>query len=260
MKIIQITDTHLVPPGQRLHGLDPQTRLEACIADIREHHADAALCIHSGDLAHKGEIPSYNLLRDCLSKLPIPFHLMVGNHDHRDNLRTVFPEVSADDHGFIQTVVDVSAGRLILLDTKENNEKHGSFCEHRAAWLTAKLREAVDRPVYVFMHHPPFEIGIPAVDNIRLKSGAGLFAETVAPYSNIRHLFLAHVHRPLAGSWRNIPISIFRGTNHQVPFDMKRVSPMPRSHEPPAYGVIFLNADSVLVHFHDYLDRTAFVA
>ncbi len=34
MKLIQITDTHLVPPGERLYGLDPRARLEACIADV----------------------------------------------------------------------------------------------------------------------------------------------------------------------------------------------------------------------------------
>lgn len=259
MKIIQITDTHLVPPGQRLHGLDPQARLQACIADIRAHHGDAALCIHTGDLAHKGEIASYRLLRECLSDFPMPIHFMVGNHDDRDNLREVFPEVATDACGFVQTVLDVPAGRLILLDTMEQHEKHGSFCDRRAAWLTAQLQACEGGPAYLFMHHPPFEIGIPSVDRIRLIPGADLFAETVAPFANIRHIFLGHVHRPLAGSWHTIPISMFRGTNHQVAFDLKQELPMPRSHEPPAYGVIFLNSDSVLVHFHDFLDETTFV-
>jgi len=260
MKIIQITDTHLVPPGHELHGLDPQARLTACIADIRAHHSDATLCIHTGDLAHKGEIESYRLLRDCLSDLPIPIHFMVGNHDDRSNLREVFPDVATDPSGFIQTVLDVPAGRLILLDTQEHKEKHGSFCDRRAAWLAEQLKACRDKPVYIFMHHPPFKIGIPSVDRIRLLSGADLFAETIAPYSNIKHLFMGHIHRPVAGSWRNIPISMFRGTNHQVPFDLEHELPMPRSHEPPAYGVIFLNADSVLIHYHDFLDQTAFVA
>ena len=45
MKIIQITDTHLMPRGTELHGLNPCERLEACIASIKEIHADAELCI-----------------------------------------------------------------------------------------------------------------------------------------------------------------------------------------------------------------------
>ncbi len=260
MKIIQITDTHLVPPGQRLHGLDPRERLEACVADIRTHHADAVLCIHTGDLAHKGEIPSYRVVRDCLSALPIPYHLMVGNHDDRGNLRVVFPEAAKDPNGFVQTVIDLSAGRLILLDTLEQGEKFGSLCERRAAWLQDQLHAADGRPVYLFMHHIPFEIGVPSVDRIRLLRGRDLLAETIAPFSNVRHVFSGHVHRPVAGSWRGIPFSVFRGTNHQVAFDLERELPMTRSHEPPAYGVIFLEPDRVLVHYHDYLDATAFVA
>lgn len=260
MKIVQITDTHLVPPGQRLHGLDPQSRLEACVADICENHADAELCIHTGDLAHKGEIASYRLLRECLSGLPIPIHYMVGNHDDRDNLRKVFPEVASDDAGFIQTALDVTAGRLILLDTMEQHEKYGTFCDGRAAWLKAQLETCENRPAFLFMHHPPFKIGIPSTDRIRLTRGAELFAETITPFSNIRHIFLGHTHRPVAGSWRDIPISMFRGTNHQVPFDLVHELPMPRSHEPPAYGVIFLNSDSVIIHYHDFMDETAFFA
>jgi 3',5'-cyclic-AMP phosphodiesterase len=34
MKLIQITDTHLVGPGLRLYGLDSRARLDAAVADI----------------------------------------------------------------------------------------------------------------------------------------------------------------------------------------------------------------------------------
>jgi 3',5'-cyclic AMP phosphodiesterase CpdA len=44
MKFIQVTDMHIMPPGERLLGLDPRAQLDACIADINAHHADAELC------------------------------------------------------------------------------------------------------------------------------------------------------------------------------------------------------------------------
>jgi hypothetical protein len=50
-----------------------------------------------------------------------------------------------------------------------------------------------------------------------------------------------------------------RGLNHQVPFDLHTVSPVPKSHEPPAYAVVFIDPDQVTVHFHDYLDRRTLV-
>ena len=81
-----------------------------------------------------------------------------------------------------------------------------------------------------------------------------------APFPNIRHMFLGHIHRPIAGSWNGIPFSVFRGTAHQVALRMVETPHLVRSHEPPAYGVILLNPQTTVVHFHDFLDDTAFVA
>ena len=47
-----------------------------------------------------------------------------------------------------------------------------------------------------------------------------------------------------------------RGTNHQVPFDFLALEKVPKSHEPPAYAVAFLDEAQTVVHFHDYLDRS----
>jgi len=260
MKIVQITDVHLVPPGKQLHGLDPRARLDACIADINAKHADAALCIITGDLAHVGQIEAYQDLRDSLAALSLPYHLLVGNHDDRANFRQIFPETACDDDGFIQSVLETEAGTFMLLDTvleaAGKGEHWGEYCDRRAAWLKARLDAAADRAVYLFMHHPPFEVAMPSVDNLKLRQSKA-FEDVVAGRESIRHLFFGHVHRPISGSWRGIPFSTLRGTNHQVAFDFGIVSPVPKSHEPPAYGVVFLTPDSVVVHTHDFLDHSA---
>lgn len=256
MKFIQITDTHLVPPGEELHGLDPRARLDACVADINTNHTDAELCILTGDLTQEGQIAAYRNLRDCLSRLAIPCRLLIGNHDDRENFRKVFPETPCDEDGFVQSVIDTAAGRFVLLDTVESGEKWGSFCETRAAWLKAQLLASGDRPVFIFMHHPPFNIGIPSVDKIKLID-AGPLRGVLGQFKTIRHLFLGHVHRPVFGSWLGIPYSILRGTNHQVAFDFETVEPVPKNHESPAYAVTLVTPETVVVHFHDYLDRSA---
>jgi 3',5'-cyclic-AMP phosphodiesterase len=260
MKIIQITDTHLVPEKREMHGVNPYQRLAACIEDVRQNHSDAELCVLTGDLAHKGELGAYEALSEILSRLPIPFHLMVGNHDSRENLLSVFPATSTDECGFIQSAVDIAAGRLLFVDTVEHGEKFGGFCVRRADWLSQQLRGCDGRPVYLFLHHPPFDLGIPNMDRMRMLKGEDLLADTIAPFSNVRHLFFGHVHRPTAGSWNGIPFSSFRGTAHQVALRFEETPHLVRSHEPPAYGVILLNPQSTIVHFHDFLDETAFTA
>lgn len=256
MKIIQVTDIHMVPPGRNLLGLSPRARLEACFADINRNHGDAACCILTGDLADRGEPAAYDELRDLLDGLKLPWHLMIGNHDDRASFIKAFPRQPLDSNGFVQQALELAAGRLLLLDTNEPGSGAGSYCADRAAWLEAELERAAGRPVYLFMHHPPFDINIPSLDRIKLLE-IGELARVLEGRGNIRHLFFGHVHRPVSGSWRGIPFSALRSTVHQVPLDFATKRKVPYSYEPPAYAVIFLEPEQTLVHFHDYLDESS---
>lgn len=255
MKFLHITDPHLVTPGQPLHGLDPYARLQACVADILEHHRDAAFCVITGDLAHKGELAAYAGMREVLQALPMPCYPLMGNHDFRAPFREVFTDAPRDADGFVQTVLRHGDRHFILMDTLSEGENGGRYCERREAWLAAQLEAARGAPVYLFMHHPPFAIGIPCLDRMALLAPERM-AALLGAHRNIVHLFFGHVHRPVCGSWRGIPFSTMRGLNHQVPFDLHTISPVPKSHEPPAYAVVFLDDDQVTVHFHDFLDKS----
>ncbi len=257
MKIIQVTDLHLVAPGERLHGLDPLGRLDAALADIAAHHGDAALVVFSGDLADAGAPAAYEALRDRLARFPVPVRLMLGNHDDRAAFRAVFPEVPVE-HGFVQTVVDTGEGRLILLDTLDQGAVPGRLCDDRLAWLDARLAEAAGRPVYIFLHHPPFRLHMPVLDAVRLLDDQAFLA-ACRRHGDIRHVFAGHVHRPVTGSWQGLTFSALRGTNHQSSFDFT-TGQGATIEEPPAYAVILIDAAGVVVHFHDFpvrLDATA---
>lgn len=248
MKVIQISDPHLMAPGGLLHGSDPLARLEACLADIGKNHADAELVVISGDLTNDGERAAYAALREKLARFVPPCRLMLGNHDDRTLFLEMFPG-AATGNGFVQSVVDSREGRLILLDTLDSGHVEGRLCAARLEWLDERLQEAGNRPAFLFMHHPPFRIHIPELDRVRLADADALHA-ILLRHGNVRHIFAGHVHRLIAGSWRGIAVSTLRSTNHQTALDFSQSWSL--GHEPPAYAVIFIDADGVVVHFHDF--------
>lgn len=257
MKFIVITDTHLVAPGQMLYGLDPRARLDAAVADINAHHADACLAIVTGDLTQHGDPAAYAAFREAMAALAIPYVAMVGNHDRRTACLEAIPQAPRTPDGYAQGFRDEAIGRLVFLDTLDEASHAGRLCDQRLAWLARTMAETpADRALFVFMHHPPFAIGIDALDEIALRDSAPL-AELLRPYrARIRQLFYGHVHRPIAGSWLGIPCVALRGTNHQVGFDLSVGAADIATHEPPAYGIVLVSPDAVVVHAHDYLDRS----
>ena len=257
MKLIHFTDTHFVGPGEMLYGLDPRARLDACIADINAHHADADLAVLTGDLTHFGDPASFGNVRESLSALRVPLRLLLGNHDRNETFRRTFPDMPVDPHGNVQSVMDTDAGRLIFLDTTKAGSHAGWYDEERLDWLEERFRESGDAPVYLFMHHPPLALGIPEMDRIGLVQ-AETFGARLRPHlARIRHIFFGHVHRPVSGSWLGVPFSTLRAMNHQVWLDFDPAAPLRGSHEPPAYAVVLIDRSSVIVHTHDFLDAGA---
>jgi 3',5'-cyclic AMP phosphodiesterase CpdA len=247
MKFVQVTDLHIVPRDGKLLELNPVERLGACIADINQHRDGVSFCVFTGDLTDRGERQAYGVLRECLETLELPYHLMLGNHDRRAAFYDIFSDAPRDENGFVQFQLETEAGRLIFLDTLDEGRSAGLYCDKRREWLSQRLREAKPDPVYLFMHHPPFDIGIPSLDKIKL-DGTEAFAAVLRESADIRHLFLGHVHRPVSGSWRGIPFSALPGTNHQIAVDFETVSPMPYEHGPSAYGIVHVDVEQTTVH------------
>ncbi len=254
-KLIHVTDLHLTAPGEKLFGLNPHERFERCLADIEKWHGDAQFCIISGDLADAGQPEAYDWLRECLQDFPLTTHLMIGNHDYRDTFKDRFPDAPVDQHGFVQHAFDADAGRFVLLDTYKGGTSAGQFCERRQGWLRSVLDDAKDSPVWLFMHHPPFDISIAYMDRIKLEDHAA-FAALIAEYDNIRHIFCGHVHRPSYVNWRGIPCTSLPSINHQVPLNREAVGKA-YSYEPPMYATVLIEHDQVTIHLDAYDDRQA---
>jgi 3',5'-cyclic-AMP phosphodiesterase len=253
MKFIHVTDLHLVPEGEMLWGLKPIEVLDACLADIARHHADASFVAITGDLTDRGEIEAYQLLKRRLDSFPLPVPLMLGNHDDRENFKSVFAEVSLDHGGFVQQVHDEHGGVFMFLDTlKGPPSSAGLYTEERKQWLTQQLDKAGGRPVYLFMHHPPFSIAHELMDTIMLDDPEE-FAALLQGH-DVKHIFFGHGHRAVSGVWRGISFSALPALSHQLPLVSGSVDTV-YSHEPPAYAVVYVTGEGIIVHNDAFLDR-----
>ena len=255
MKFIHITDIHLVGKGSTLHEISPQARLKSCLEDITKWHSDAAFCVISGDLAEFGDEQAYLELKEQLSSFSMPCFLLVGNHDDRTVFQSVFKDYPKDPNGFVQHRHEVDNKVFLFLDTnKDGHGVHeGQLCSKRLAWLKAQLIEAQEKPTYIFLHHPPFEIGISYVDHIKLVE-VEAFAETIAIAKNLRHIFYGHVHRMTYVNWRGISFTSLCSLSHHIPLNPNSTE-SPFCDEAPAYGVVETTNDQLTINFNTFLQR-----
>ncbi|MER9330435.1 phosphodiesterase [Mesorhizobium sp. M0488] len=255
MKIIQVTDVHLGRQGERHYGADLHQRLASCIAHVNAHHADAALCVFTGDLTETGAPESYADLRSALSGLSVPWRLLPGNHDRRAPLVAAFPEIAVDENGFVQSAHETADEVLLFLDGLAEGRIEGELCDRRLAWLEARLGEAAGKPVYVFMHHPPVQLGLPQLDRLGL-GNPGRFLALMRRHGNVRHIFFGHVHRDISGTVAGIPFSAQRGLHARFELALDRSSEIVEQ-APPSYAVILVDSanERLIVHGCDFLER-----
>jgi 3',5'-cyclic AMP phosphodiesterase CpdA len=250
MKIYIISDIHLLAPGETSKGLDTAARFDLALQDMMQNHADSDLCVLLGDLADHGAEPAYRQLEARLKALPIPVRVLLGNHDDRDTFRSVFPELHADADGFIQSVLDSDKGRLIFLDTFEHDYVNGHLCAKRLAWLSARLEEARDLPVYIFMHHPPFDIGM-RVDAIKLQDSAS-FRACLKAHGDVRQIISGHTHRTCSGVWQGLPFINVGAVHYNQGVKLSGTEgPSPRYMFPVATSVMLIGDENLVIHHQD---------
>ncbi|MGL6210344.1 MAG: phosphodiesterase [Paracoccaceae bacterium] len=246
-KTIHITDTHIVAPGGSVVGHDPTPRLESVIAAINQTHRDAALCVFSGDLTDHGDEAAYRELAVLLADLEVPYRLMMGNHDHRATFRRAFPDQPVDDFGYVQSSLDLGDARLIFIDTLDDDRPDtGRLCQNRMEWLRNALTAPGAKQSVVFMHHPPFSVGVPCFDVMMLNNPEP-FQALIRDSGAVAHLAFGHLHLTTSGSWNGIPFSCNRGTCHRIALSFADGAVEYVGSE-PTYDVLILSDTGVTVH------------
>ena len=210
MHFIHLTDLHLANPENSESARNRAVFVQECLRKLAVSNPEAATCVITGDLADIGEPEVYLWFKKVLGALPLTVDLMVGNHDDRSAFLGIFAGSGQFYDGFAQGERDTPDAKLIFLDTHIPGSDAGRLCAMRLAWLREKLLSAGKKPVFLFMHHPPCEIGDPIMDPIMLENPRDL-ARVLDEHGNVRHIFFGHVHRERHLIWNGIPASCIGG-------------------------------------------------
>lgn len=254
IKLVVLSDLHIVTEGALSHGLDTAERLRAGVAAINARHADADAVIIAGDLADLGERAAYERLQTILAGLTVPVHLTIGNHDDRRTFLDVFGPDLASPTGYIDKAIDLGGQRIILLDTAIELGRHDGRLEpSQLEWLGNQLQEAQGRPVIVVVHHHATPL-CTQVDQIILQNGQD-FAAALLQHDDIRQVIAGHVHYTSTGLWHGLPFTTLAGGHYNVTIPLAGdVTPIQRLAGPAQLAVILSSADQTLVHFDNYID------
>lgn len=256
-QLVQMSDAHIVHPGQLLSGgVDTAAHLRRAVDSVDKLMPAATAVLLSGDLVDAGSPVEYRHLRDLLAPLRCPVYLMPGNHDAVPALREAFA-----DHGYLQPVsdapllaphvlyaVDLGGLRLVALDTVVAGQSHGSVCEARLAWLDATLAAAPEVPTLVAMHHPPFDTGIGHMDAIGLLAGREGLAQVLRRHAQVERVICGHLHRTIVRRFGGTVAMTVPSTAHQIHLDLRPDGIPGFIHEPPGYAVHTLREGAVVSH------------
>ena len=254
MLIAQMTDIHIgFAPEEKPEELN-RVRFRATLERLLDGPNKPDMLVLSGDLTDRGDIESFEKLAADLGQVPFKVWPMVGNHDTREALLEVFPDVGLDG-GFLQYAVEGEGLRVLLLDTLELGRHAGAFCEERAAWLTAQLDAHPDTPTLIFMHHPPVVSGIEWMDPEPGEQWIQRFGAAVAGRGQIVAIHCGHLHRPLATTFHGIPLSVTPSVAPLVAMDLRPIDPdNPDGRalittEPPTYALHWWDGANLVTHY-----------
>jgi 3',5'-cyclic AMP phosphodiesterase CpdA len=254
MLIAQITDLHIQPEGEKAYGIvDTNQFLAAAVTQLNRLTPQPDLVIATGDLVDEGSVAEYQALKARLALLQAPLYLAMGNHDQRAHFRQVFPELAyIPASGPLHYGIEGHPLRLIVLDTLVDGESHGEIDDGDLAWLGAKLAEAPEQPTIIFMHHPPFAIGIPGMDALKCK-GAEALAALIRRYPAVQRVACGHVHRSIQVGWAGTVGSVAPSVAHQVALQLTTTETNALVMEPPAFHLHLWHPEGGLVTHTQYI-------
>ncbi len=224
MRILQISDFHLRGDGKlSFQVVDTASFLKSTQAHLEHVFAldgqKPDMIVVTGDIADSGDEKAYLMVYEALSSFNVPVYAVPGNHDRRDRMVRILkgwtipnPQTAP----FLCYAVQTEEARLLFLDTLNPGSHAGHMREAELAWLDNELQSNKNVPTLIFMHHPPFITGLPAMDEPFENREEMRTVLMKAPWAR---LCCGHMHRPIFTVWAGVPCVTAPAASMQIELD-----------------------------------------
>ncbi len=190
MLVAQISDIHASPDSPSLPAF------ERAIDWLKAFRPDALVL--TGDLVDEGWQQGYRKIAESLQALDFPTYLLPGNGDDQSVMRAELAEIGkwGGTSGSMHFQAALNDATLIGVDVTVAGQSHGDIRPH-LSWLKSTLAD-VATPFLLFMHQPPFGIGIEVLDQAGCRNDDLLLELLNAGRSPPLGILCGHVHRPVS--------------------------------------------------------------
>ena len=191
-----LADTHLWSQRDKEHrGVKPAANFAVVRQAILRLPYKPAGVVIVGDLAYMdGQPGDYAVLIEELEPLRqagLTIHLVLGNHDHRENFFAAFKELQSEQPVAARhvAIVETPQANLFLLDSLlRTNFTPGQCGQQQLKWLADSLDKRSDKPAIVVAHHYPEKV---------VKSGlldVKQLYEVIVPRKQVKAFVFGHSH------------------------------------------------------------------
>jgi Icc protein len=230
--LAQITDCHV-------DDRDPASAeaLAAAVDEVLGLNPLPEALLLTGDLANHASESEYRRVAELLEPLPMPVHVVPGNHDDRAGLRAHLGAPGTGEEP-LQYAVEVGGLRVVACDTTIPGHDDGALGPERLGWLESELAAAPEQPTIVAMHHPPLRIGIPVIDELALADADRVaIGEVLARHRQVEAVVAGHVHRAITASSGGCPVFVCPSSYMQLALDFSPDAQLAIVREPRAIGL-----------------------
>jgi 3',5'-cyclic AMP phosphodiesterase CpdA len=241
--LAQLTDAHVgADPGDPAAGALARA-VEAVLA-IRPRPVAVLV---TGDLVDDATDAAYARVAELLAPLPMPVHVLGGNHDDRDAVRARFGLPGAPGTP-VQHTAPAGPLRLVLADSTLPGLPGGGLDAERLAWLDARLAEAAPEPTILALHHAPLVTGVAAMDAIGFGADAlAPLAEVLSRHPHVLRVVGGHVHRAAVATLGGRVVFACPSTHAQLLLDLTGPG-LGFGTDPPAFALHRYAAGALTTH------------